>query len=294
MNLHRLVMKIQFLWAALALLALTSACQVNSPQADFSPTYTLPSSQQISEIKLTAAPKTEPTLALSPTPTRAPEISDICSPLQDISLEQLSEIVSNPFVMPLAGNDGGHHGVDFGFYRFGSYSQMEGVPVQSLLSGVVAGIVNDRNPYGNAVIIETKTTELPPAWQKVLQSVSRPQLIPLDGKLNCPDLSKDILSPPPDSTSLYILYAHMEAQTTVEIGDKVLCGQTLGKVGTSGASINAHLHIETRLGYSGTQFSGMAHYINDASDLEIAQYCTWRISGLFQLIDPLNLLQTQP
>lgn len=281
---------IRSLWTGLVLLLVLSACQANPPQAGFNPTATLAAPQQPLVIKSTATARLEPASTPSLTPTKAQEISQVCSPLKDIALEQLGEIVSSPFVMPPAGNDGGHHGVDFGFYRFGPYAQMEGVPIQSLLSGVVAGIVQDRKPYGNAVIIETKTTDLPATWKKVLKSIPGPQFIPLNGKLSCPDLSAKGTPVPSDSTSIYILYAHMAEPTSLNIGDAVTCEQTVGKVGTSGASINAHLHIETRIGYSGAKFTGMAHYINDASDAEIAQYCTWRISGLFQLIDPLNLI----
>ena len=290
----RIGRRIRLSWTGLVLLMAMSACQINTSQVDFSSTSTPPLPQQTPVIQSTAATIIERTSSPLQTPTDAPEISQVCSPLKDIDLEQLSEIVSNPFVMPPAGNDGGHHGVDLGFYRFGLYTQMEGVSIQSLLPGVVAGIVQDRKPYGNAVIIETKTMNLPDTWQKVLRSVPQPQLISLDGKLNCPNLSTTFPIPPSESTSIYILYAHMEEPSLLKIGDTLNCGQNIGKVGTSGASINAHLHIETRLGFSGSQISGMAHYINDASDMEIAQYCTWRISGLFQLIDPLDLIQIQP
>ena len=47
----------------------------------------------------------------------------------------------------------------------------------------------------------------------------------------------------------YSLYAHMAYNTvTVDIGDSVVQGQLLGKVGSSGSSTGGHLHFEIRVG----------------------------------------------
>jgi hypothetical protein len=34
----------------------------------------------------------------------------------------------------------------------------------------------------------------------------------------------------------------------------------------------------------------MAHYDNSATPAEMDQYCTWRVRGIFRLVDPLFLL----
>jgi murein DD-endopeptidase MepM/ murein hydrolase activator NlpD len=191
--------------------------------------------------------------------------------------------------MPASGSDGGHHGVDFGFYRYGKYDRMAGVPIQSVLDGVVAGVLPDRRPYGNAIIIETSVDKLPPDWQSVLAGISPPQAVTLDGHLQCPQIIAPV-NANSDHRSLYILYAHMFSATDLSIGTSVHSGEIIGAVGTSGASINEHLHLEIRLGFSGNQFDQMAHYINDASTDEMDQYCTWRVSGWYELLDPMLLL----
>jgi hypothetical protein len=38
----------------------------------------------------------------------------------------------------------------------------------------------------------------------------------------------------------------------------------------------------------------MAHYIGNATPEEMRSYCQWRVSGAFQLVDPLPLLVTPP
>ncbi len=246
-------------------------------------------------LSITPLPTTTlPPVTATATATASPSLPTvqpvaICSPLKDIPTTDLVNIVSNPYEAPLPGSDAGHHGVDFGFYRYGPYDVMAGVPIQSILSGTVAGVLPDRRPYGNAILIETALEDLPPTWQALLQTVDQPQLIPLDGRLNCPE----ILTPATQAEgklSLYLLYAHMQSPTELEIGDSVACGAVIGAVGTTGASINDHLHLEMRLGYSGARFDHMAHYINNATQAEMNQYCTWRISGWYGLLDPLTLI----
>jgi hypothetical protein len=53
--------------------------------------------------------------------------------------------------------------------------------------------------------------------------------------------------------------------------------------------INAHLHLETRLGKAGETFSGMAFYTTSASVEEMENYVRWRTSGDFRHFDPMNL-----
>jgi murein DD-endopeptidase MepM/ murein hydrolase activator NlpD len=61
-------------------------------------------------------------------------------------------------------------------------------------------------------------------------------------------------------------------------------------VGKSGNALNPHLHFEIKVGPAGLRFTSMAHYDASATLEEMATYCTWSISGLFQVVDPLRLL----
>lgn len=228
-----------------------------------------------------------PTLTPSvPTPLPDPEI---CSPLDGITLEELPEIISNPFVLPQPGLDDGHHGVDLAFYRFKNQVGMAGLPIHSVLAGRVAGKINDRPPYGNAVIIETPIDAFPQSW---LDRLNLPGIGPFtepQPAMNCPELI-DIGNTPQQHASLYLLYAHMQFPTQLLIEDRVSCGQTIGLVGTTGESVNEHLHLETRIGPAGTRFLSMAYYDTGQTKSEAQAYCTWRVSNLFHLFDPMTLL----
>ena len=94
--------------------------------------------------------------------------------------------------------------------------------------------------------------------------------------------------------SLYLLYGHLEQAPSFTTGDTIECGQLIGTVGNTGMSGNPHLHLEVRVGPGGTIFPGLAHYDNAALPEEMAYYCAWRVSGLFQLMDPLALLRAGP
>jgi murein DD-endopeptidase MepM/ murein hydrolase activator NlpD len=76
----------------------------------------------------------------------------------------------------------------------------------------------------------------------------------------------------------------------LKVGDVVACGQTVGTVGTSGNSVNPHLHLETRLGPAGVTFTGLGYYDTRNSEQERANYCIWRVSGWFQMFDPMTIL----
>jgi murein DD-endopeptidase MepM/ murein hydrolase activator NlpD len=86
----------------------------------------------------------------------------------------------------------------------------------------------------------------------------------------------------------------MKEPMELQPGQAVTCGQTIGAIGSSGNALNPHLHLEVRAGPSRASFSSMAHYDNSASAEEMANYCAWRVSGIFQLIDPLRLLSAAP
>ena len=201
-----------------------------------------------------------PTVTTTPTQTGIPFL--MCSPLKDETISTLWEIVTNPFGFPPVGREDLHHGVDLAYYRRRDRLTIEGEIVQSILPGYVAASIKDRLPYGNMVIIETPQDMLP----KEL-------------------IEKYDLEP---GESLYSLYAHMGQSPKVELAKKVYCGQELGSVGLSGKEIvNAHLHLETRLGPSNIKFSGMAFYDTGASIEEMNNYKLWRTSGDFRNIDPM-------
>ena len=74
------------------------------------------------------------------------------------------------------------------------------------------------------------------------------------------------------------------------VHDQVACGQPLGKVGTTGASVVPHLHLEVRIGPDAVDFGQMAYYDTRANKAEMSEYETWRIQGPFRPIDPAALL----
>ena len=188
----------------------------------------------------------------------------LCSPLQGFTLEELPEIVSAPYAPPPPGREERHHGVDFSFYQRGERASIEGVGVQTVLAGKVAEAIRDRFPYGNMVIVETPSAELSAELKRELQVG--------------------------EGESLYLLYAHMAGEPGVEIGAVVVACFPLGSVGKSGNAGVAHLHLETRLGPAGTQFSSMAYYTVQSTQEERDNYALWRTSGVFRHFDPMNLL----
>ncbi len=168
------------------------------------------------------------------------------------------------------------------------------MPVQAVLSGVVASLTQDRFPYGNALVIETPLEALSPALLESLQlPTPQPEVTPIS--LTCPDLAAPIWEGQqgPSRRSLYLLYAHLQSSPAFEPGDPVSCGEALGAVGMSGNALNPHLHLEVRVGPAGARLPAMAHYDASASGEEMASYCAWRVRGFFQLIDPLKLFDPQ-
>jgi murein DD-endopeptidase MepM/ murein hydrolase activator NlpD len=169
---------------------------------------------------------------------------------------------------------------------------LEGLPVHAVLSGQVASVIQDRFPYGNALLVETPLDDLPALWQEQLQVPTPGPTLELRDPLSCPprfELPGDLTR-----RSLYLLYAHMKEPVGLQPGHELDCGQIIGAIGSSGNALNPHLHLEVRAGPSGARFSSMAHYDNSASAEEMANYCAWRVSGIFQLIDPLRLLSAVP
>jgi murein DD-endopeptidase MepM/ murein hydrolase activator NlpD len=236
----------------------------------------------------TPAPEPSPTsLPLTATPLPAVQL---CSPLQDISLNQLPQMISNPFHPPTPGSDDPHHGVDLSILLPNTTVAVSGAPVQAALAGRVAAVIKDRFPYGNALLVEVPLDNTPPIWWLPAQIPSPMPTLENHSALTCP---AEPLPPglDPARRSLYVLYAHLLEPVQLNSGDSVSCGQVFAKVGSSGNALNPHLHFETRVGPSGLIFTSMAHYDNSATSAEMSAYCLWRISGLFQLVDPLKILQ---
>jgi murein DD-endopeptidase MepM/ murein hydrolase activator NlpD len=213
----------------------------------------------------------------------------MCSPLDDFTLQTLPKIITQPYKNPPPGDETLHHGIDFSFWTYGQLKTMTGLKIFSVLSGTVAGITLNKYPYGNMVIVETSLDALPQDLISQLQAPTPAPTLPYTGPLSCPQYPQN---PTWDTSkrSLYLLYAHMKDAPLVKIGDHVSCGQQLGVVGNTGDSSNNHLHFETNIGPSGARFNSMGHYSAGMTAEEIANYCIWRVSNLFQLFNPMKLL----
>lgn len=261
--------------------------------SDLPPMPTSTRSSQTAEPTQTPAEASQTSTAV-PEPSATPEPAlQRCTPLEGMALESLPERISNPFLPPRAGSDDPHQGIDLADLDPATRISLEGRQVQAVFPGLVAAVIEARFPYGNAVIIETRLTDLPPAWTESLD-------LPAPGPVQAghPVLTCPTAEAPPDwddnQRSLYLIYAHMQAPPEVQLGQGVSCGQRLGAIGMSGNALNPHLHLEARVGPAGASFISMAHYSGDASPDELRSYCQWRVSGAFQLIDPLPLLINQP
>jgi murein DD-endopeptidase MepM/ murein hydrolase activator NlpD len=285
--------------AALLLLLWLAACtSLQTPSPSVIPPLMTETQPPTNTPTLAPSPTPLPTATITPSPT---EIAfQMCSPLEGESLPELSEILSNPFSAPNPGQDDGHHGADFAYWSKNG-KPMVGLPVQSILPGKVVALTSNRPPYGHMVIVETPIDDTLAAIVAPLGIA--PGLTPIpSSRLSCPAYPQQ---PSWDNThqSLYVLYAHIDIQTGLKIGDPLACGQPLGTIAQVGNqnfdySSAPHLHLETRLGPGGMVFASMAHYIGDATEEEMLNYCLWRISGVFKVFDPISLfnnyLQTYP
>jgi murein DD-endopeptidase MepM/ murein hydrolase activator NlpD len=283
---------ILILTIALALLNGCTPAQINAPQPA-SQTPVLETAAPQPSASSTATP--EPTPTETPLPSQTPQPAlQVCSPLSEFTLEQLPEIISNPYAPPRLGSDFPHMGIDFSFYRYGDRIDILGMPVQAALEGKIAmALTEDKWPYGYALMIETPLERIPDSWLPVLQVPTLSPTLEFNTPLHCP---APAVAPNWDARqrSVYLLYAHLNQVPTQTVGESVSCGQTLNEVGNSGNSINPHLHLEVRVGPSGATFDSMAHYDNAASDEQMYNYCVWRISERFQKIDPTLLISIRP
>ena len=204
-----------------------------------------------------------PTLTFTPRPSPT-AVFIICSPLEGDGLEELYQIISDPYHPPPKGSDERHQGIDLSYFRRKGRDSIQGVTVQSVLAGWVAARVSGSFPFGNLLMIETPGERLPAE-------------LALDLGLGAGE-------------SLYVFYAHMENLPDLQVGDAVSACQPLGMVGKSGNAGVAHLHLETRLGPAGQTFLSMGYYQISNTPEERENYRLWRTSGVFRHFDPMRLL----
>lgn len=197
------------------------------------------------------------------TETPTPIIIGLCSPIEGVPIEELKSVISQPFSVPNQLSDLGHHGVDLGSYNFHGLYLFE-IPVRAILPGQVAGITVDRPPIGNVVILETKYDEVP-------------------------GFLRDFLEMEPDQ-SLYHFYGHLVNEPAYEIGTRFDCGEQIDLLGKS-RTVEAHLHLETRVGKSGLVISQMAFYDAATTEEERSEYLWWRTSGELTAVDPMMIFQ---
>ena len=277
----------KYLFLIPLLLLLLSACNLIAEESQAGTTPSLMSTLASTKTITPSPFQSTPTPTTLPTPLL---VNQVCSPLQDETLSDLSQIISQPFKMPPLGFDYDHQGVDFSYYRHNGHIGIQGLPVYASLEGKVIAVLKEKWVYGNSVIIETPLDQIPAAWLTQLQLPTiAPTVVP-NPRLTCPDIKNDPNQELDiNKRSLYLLYAHFDKPPTLKIGDHVQCGQQIGAVGNSGKSSNPHLHVEVRIGPSGAIFEGLAHYDASTSDMERHNYCVWRVSNLFQMIDPMRL-----
>lgn len=211
----------------------------------------------------------------------------VASPLQGIAASDLASVISQPFVLPAVGEDSGHHGVDFAYWDFKDAGAIEGTPVLSIFPGKVSSAYSKiRNPYGYMVIVETPLSNLP---KEIVDAIKLPEAsstpASASNRLTCPTGFADWWDP--NSQSLYVLYGHMGEPPTVKLGQTVKIGDMVGVVGNTGASSSPHLHLEMRIGPANATFASMGHYDTTTTDQERHNYCMWRISGQFEMFDPM-------
>jgi murein DD-endopeptidase MepM/ murein hydrolase activator NlpD len=276
------------LLVVIVFLVLLAACSGPEPAAQGRPpaadTATATALQVSTDTPSPSIAQTTPT----PSATGTPSGPDVCMPFGDNTLIDMVRLVSNPYDPPEIGIERVHQGLDFALTDAATGAAISGAPVQAVLGGRVAAVLLDRFPYGTAVLIESDMTDLglmpdlvPDLPQAPLQFSS----------LNCPEGSGDYAFSSSGSVSLYLLYAHLEAVSSLVPGDRVEACTVLGTVGMSGNALNPHLHLEARIGPSALTFSSMAHYDNSASLDEMANYCFWRVSGFYHFIDPMLVLE---
>ena len=268
------------------LILLLSGCDSPAQSSTQVPTANLPLSTATTSP--TSPPTPDPTATLSPTPTQ--EIAaGVCSPLIGIGREKLYRITSNKYVSPLPYVEGGHPAIDLSFYGFETFTTFKNFPLQAVLPGKVVLVENNRFPYGYMLLVETPLSQVDPSF---LSSIPQPTPFP-ESIYTIADLCPLTGSPvtwDASGKSIYVLYAHMAQLPEPSVGDDISCGQPIGFAGTTGNSVEDHLHLEMRIGPSNAQFDSIASQHSSATLEERYNYCIWSISGVFQPFDPAILL----
>ncbi len=214
----------------------------------------------------------------------------VCMPFPDYSFQAMIESISNPYDPPPIGMETVHQGLDFAQIDPELGYAVSGGQVQSILGGRVVAVLDDRFPYGHAILVETPLKDFEIESDALPESLDKPLSI---SNLYCPEGVGDMVYSTEGDRSFYLMYAHLEQKPDFEAGDWVEPCTYLDQVGMSGNALNPHLHLEVRVGPADLHFSSMGHYDPALSLDEMANYCFWRVSGLFQFIDPILILQPE-
>lgn len=281
-----------FLLSLLTLIFLSS-CSAPAAIAQLTPTSTA------TAIQATLTPGPTATALPSPTPTALPLVTAAASPLQGIAPSELRLITSNPFkykypFLEVSGSDYNHTGIDLAFFKFKDFTTVLGHPIQAVLPGRVVESLIDRWPYGNMIMLETPLSRLSPDYLKQIPLPTPYSAEEIAAHSKClPDQTR--ISWSQTDTSIYIVYAHMQAPSTFQAGTDVEQGQVIGAVGASGNAVTGaeHLHLEVRVGPANAAFGVISDYKPTSTEEERYNYCIWALSEVFQPIDPVLLWQNQ-
>ncbi len=209
----RSIRKIQY-FSVIVLLGICACqnAQANTPVSEPTKSAIIPTSIVV----VPTALETSTPISVTPQPEVA-TVSPVCSPLEGFTLETLQEIKTNPVKTPRVGEDLGHHGIDYSFWSYGDWDTIEGLGVNSVLNGTVAGVVNNRFPYGYMVMVETPLDQLQPELRTSLEALPQQPIADLtQSSLTCPVMPVQSNDTP---RSLYLVYAHLLNPVTINPGD---------------------------------------------------------------------------
>ena len=210
--LNTLFYRWQFRFLALAvvlMVSLTAGCNSSPTPVETSQEFPKPLASP------TIFPTPLPTIQVTPSPTQiVPSPTpgyQICTPLSGYELSELSDMIVNPYTAPPPGSDMPHEGIDLAVVLAQTGIAMEGNPVQALLPGTIAVSLQNRFPYGNALIIETPLEQLPPQSIEQLVLPAPIPTLPAHPSLTCPTTDSNIDEAwQVNQRSLYLVYAHLK------------------------------------------------------------------------------------